>query len=194
MTNYVTGRAIKRLREKKGYTQKQLAALILVSDKAISKWESGRGLPDVSLLEPLAKALGVSVAELLSGACVVNQNRCGNIRKSRFYVCPVCRNVLYALGEGAFSCCGVTLPPLEAEQADGEHEMRAEQVENEYFVSMRHPIEKTHYISFFAFVTADKMTLVKLYPEQAAETRFPICGHGVLYAYCNRHGLLSVKL
>ena len=194
MTNYVTGGAIKRLREKKGYTQKQLAALILVSDKAVSKWESGRGLPDVSLLEPLAKALGVSVAELLSGACVVNQNRCGNIRKSRFYVCPVCGNVLYALGEGAFSCCGVTLPPLEAEQADGEHELRAEQVENEYFVSMRHPMEKTHYISFFAFVTADKMTLVKLYPEQAAEARLPICGHGVLYAYCNRHGLLSAKL
>lgn len=194
MTNYVTGDAIRRLREKKGYTQKRLAGLISVSDKAVSKWESGRGLPDVSLLEPLAKALGVSVAELLSGACVVNKNRCGNMQKGRFYVCPVCGNVLFAMGEGAFSCCGVTLPPLEAEEAEGEHEIAVERVENERFVSMRHPMEKTHFVSFFALVTASRTTLVKLYPEQAAEARFPDCGRGTLYAYCNRHGLFAKKV
>ena len=59
----------------------------------------------------LAKTLGVSVAELLSGECVLNRNRSGNMFKSRFYDCPVCGNVICAMGEGAFSCCGVTLPP-----------------------------------------------------------------------------------
>ena len=65
MNNYVTGSTIKSLREKKNYTQKQLADILCVSDKAISKWETGKGLPDIFLLEPIAKALGVSVAELI---------------------------------------------------------------------------------------------------------------------------------
>ena len=68
MTNqYVTGAMIKRLREKRHLTQAELAEKICVTDKAVSKWETGRGLPDISLLEVLAKALGVSVIELLSG-------------------------------------------------------------------------------------------------------------------------------
>ena len=96
MNNYVTGSAIRLLREKKGYTQKQLAERLMVSDKAVSKWESGRGLPDISLIEPLAKTLGISVAELLSGECIQNTNRHGNMYKSRFYVCPVCGNVIFA--------------------------------------------------------------------------------------------------
>ena len=75
MNSYVTGPVIKALREKKNYTQKQLADRLAVSDKTISKWETGRGLPDLSLLEPLASALGVSVAELLSGEQITNQNR-----------------------------------------------------------------------------------------------------------------------
>lgn len=107
MAHYVTGPAIKALRERKGLTQKQLAEQILVSDKAVSKWETGKGLPDLSLLEPLAKALGVSVAELLSGEYRTNANRAGNLLRSQWYVCPVCGNVVYALGQGSFHCCGV---------------------------------------------------------------------------------------
>lgn len=194
MTNYVTGAAIKALREKKGYTQKQLAELLQVSDKAVSKWESGRGLPDISLLEPLGKALGVSVAELLSGECVLNRNRSGNMFKSRFYDCPVCGNVICAMGEGAFSCCGVTLPPLETEENDEAHDINVEPVENERYVTMRHPMEKAHYISFFAFVTSDRVQIKKLYPEMDAEARFPAGTHGILYAYCNRHGLYAKRI
>ena len=123
MGNYVTGETIRALREKKGYTQKQLAELLLVSDKTISKWETGRGLPDITLLEPLGAQLGVSVAELLSGRPVVNRNRAGNMLRGSFSVCPLCGNVLFASGHGAFSCCGVSLPALEAEQAEGEHQI-----------------------------------------------------------------------
>ena len=194
MNNYVTGGAIRTLREQKGYTQKQLAERLLVSDKAVSKWESGRGLPDISLIEPLAKTLGVSLAELFSGECVQNTNRHGNMHKSKFYVCPVCGNVIFASGEGAFSCCGVQLPPLEAEQGEEEHVISTETIEGDLFVSMQHPMEKTHYISFFALVLSDRVQLVKLYPEQDASARFPVRGRGTLYAHCNRHGLFSKRL
>ena len=194
MNNYVTGSAIRALREQKGYTQKQLAERLLVSDKAVSKWESGRGLPDISLIEPLAKTLGVSVAELLSGEYVQNRNRHGNMLKSRFYVCPVCGNAMFATGEGSFSCCGVSLPPLEPEEPDEVHEIRTERIEDEHYVRLNHPMEKTHYISFLAFVTSDRVQFVKLYPEQNAEARVHLSGRGVLYALCNRHGLYAKRI
>lgn len=194
MNNYVTGSTIKLLREKKGYTQKQLAEQLMVSDKAVSKWESGRGLPDISLIEPLAKSLGVSLAELFSGECVQNTNRHGNMLRSKFYACPVCGNIIFSAGEGAYSCCGVQLPPLEAEQAEEEHSLATENMEGDLFVSMYHPMEKTHFVSFFALVTADRVQVVKLYPEQDSSARFPVHGRGMLYAYCNRHGLIQMRL
>lgn len=112
MTNqYVTGAMIKRLREEKKLTQAALAEGINVTDKAVSKWETGRGYPDISLVEPLAAALGVSVIELLSGESVVNTNRSSNMLRIRFYVCPVCGNVIHSTGEAVVSCCGIILPP-----------------------------------------------------------------------------------
>lgn len=194
MNNYVTGSTIKLLREKKGYTQKQLAELLMVSDKAVSKWESGRGLPDISLIEPLAKTLGVSLTELFSGDCVQNTNRHGNMAKSKFYVCPVCGNVIFSSGEGAYSCCGVQLPPLEAEQGEEEHALTTETIDGDLFVSVRHPMDKAHYISFFALVSSDRVQLVKLYPEQDASARFPFRARGTLYYFCNRHGLFFKKV
>lgn len=194
MSNYVTGTVIRSLREKKGYTQKQLADRISVSDKAVSKWETGRGLPDLALLEPLGTALGVSVAELLSGECVTNRNRAGNPLRGRFYVCPVCGNVIHAMGEGSFHCCGVALPPLEAEVPDETHELTAEDVDGEYYVSLAHPMEKGHFISFLALVGPSRLEIVKLYPEQEAAARFSKRGGGILYACCNRHGLFCRKL
>ena len=65
MDHYVTGAAIRALREKQGMTQAELAEKLCVSDKAVSKWETGRGFPDVSLLEPLGKALRISIPESL---------------------------------------------------------------------------------------------------------------------------------
>lgn len=194
MSNYVTGAAIRSLREKKGYTQKQLADRILVSDKAVSKWETGRGLPDLALLEPLGAALGVSLAELLSGECVTNRNRGGNPLRGKFYVCPVCGNVIHAMGEGSFHCCGVGLPPLEADEPDEAHGLTVEEMDGEYYVSLHHPMEKGHFISFLALVGPSRVEIVKLYPEQEAAARFSKRGGGVLYAYCNRHGLFQKKL
>jgi transcriptional regulator with XRE-family HTH domain len=194
MNTYVTGNAIKTLREKKGYTQRQLAELLSVSDKAVSKWETAKGLPDICLIEPLAKALGISVAELLSGEHMENRNRAGNMLRGCFYVCPICGNVLHSVGNGAISCCGIFLPALEAEPAEGAHEIRIERIETDYYVTMRHPMSREHYISFFSYVTTNRVQILKLYPEQDAETRFPIGMDGAIYAYCNRHGLFKEKV
>lgn len=194
MNTYVTGAAIKKLRERKGLTQSQLADQIGVSDKAVSKWETAKGLPDISLIEPLAKALGISVTELFSGEQIINQNIASNMLRVKFYVCPVCGNIIHSTGDAVISCCGITLPPLAAEEEDKSHEIKINKVEDEHFISVEHEMSKSHYISFAAFVTSDRVQLVKFYPEGNAETRFQLRGHGNLYIYCNRHGLMKKKI
>ena len=194
MNQYVTGEAIRMLREKNNYTQAGLAAVLNVSDKTVSKWETGKGYPDISLLEPLAGALGISVIELLSGNNIRNANRSANMMRSKFYVCPVCGNVIRSTGEAVISCCGVTLPALEAEAPDEEHVIKAEIVEDEYYVTMDHPMTKDHYISFLAAVSDQSMQLMKLYPQGPCEARFKINRVKYIYAYCNRHGLFKVKI
>lgn len=194
MNTYITGGTIRRLRERKGITQAELSEQLGVSSKTVSKWETARGLPDITLIEPLSKALGVSVIELMSGGTVINKNISSNILKSKFYVCPVCGNVVRAMGDAVISCCGIVLPPLEAEETDNEHEIAVKIIENEYFVSVSHDMTKSHYISFAAFVTSDRVQFVKFYPEGNAETRFQLCGNGYLYIYCNKHGLMKKEI
>ena len=194
MDTYITGATIKSLREKKGITQAQLSDILGVSSKAVSKWETAKGLPDITLIEPLAKALSVSVMELISGDTVTNKNISANILRSKFYVCPICNNVISAVGNAVISCCGITLPPLEAEEADNEHKITIEKVEDEHFVTVQHSMTKSHFISFIAYVTSDKVQFVKLYPEGNAETRLNFRGRGYLYIYCNKHGLMKMKI
>ena len=194
MDTYVTGNTIKKLREDKGLTQLQLAEKIGVSAKAVSKWETAKGLPDISLMEPLSQMLGVSVMELMSGETVINRNASSNLLLSKFYVCPVCGNIIHTTGEALISCCGITLPPLEAEQADDEHSICIENVEDEKFITVEHEMAKKHFISFMAYVTTDKVQFVKLYPEGNPETRMQFRGRGWLYIYCNRHGLMKRRV
>ena len=194
MNTYVTGSTIRQLREAKGLTQAELAEMLSVSAKTISKWETAKGLPDISLLEPLAAALGVSVLELMQGEPIINRNRAANLLRSKLYVCPLCGNVLHATGQAVVSCCGIALPALDiaaAEDADEHHQLTVERVEDELFVTLHHPMEKNHYISFLAYLTGDKLQLVKLYPEGDASARFSLRGAGVLYFYCNCHGLMK---
>lgn len=194
MNTYITGAVIKKLREEKGMTQLQFAEAIGVSDKAVSKWETAKGLPDITLIEPLAKALGVSVMELISGDTVKNANTSSNILRSKFYVCPVCGNIIRTTGDALISCCGITLPPLEAEETDDEHRINIEKVEDEHFITVKHDMTKSHFISFAAYVTSDRMQFVKFYPEGNAETRLQLRGKGYLYIYCNKHGLMKQKV
>ena len=192
--SYVTGKTIRELREKRKFTQKELAERLNLSDKTISKWETGKGLPDIGVIDDLSKALGISIGELLTGEYRENENLAGNISKTKFYVCPVCGNVIAAVGAGSFSCCGISLPGLEVEESDADHVLEIETIENEFCITLNHPMEKNHYISFIAYVTSDHVEFAKLYPEQGISVRFRKKGHGHIYAYCNRHGMFEKRV
>lgn len=194
MNYYITGKIIKELREKQKLTQLELANIINISDKTISKWETGKGLPDITLIEPLSKALKVSVIELMNGEYIMNQNKSSNMLKSKFLVCPICSNIIHTMGENINSCCGINLPILEAENENEKHIINCEIMENEYWISIEHDMTKEHYISFISYVTNDRCEIVKLYPEQNAEARFLKRGKGIIYIYCNKDGLIKKNI
>ena len=194
MDKYITGAVIRKLRESKKLTQEELAEKIYVTGKAVSKWENGQGFPDISLIEQLSKALDISVVELLSGEHICNQNRSSNMFRNKFYVCPICGNVIQSVGEAVIICCGLTLPPLDAEQEDHEHIIHFERAEDEYYVTVEHPMTKEHYLSFLAAVSDNGVQFVKLYPQGNAEARFKISRVRYLYAYCIKDGLFQVRV
>ena len=191
MNQIRTAEAICRLRKRKKMTQAQLGDLLGVSDKAVSRWETGKGYPDITLLEPLCAALGVSVNEFFEGESSQNGNASGNMMRSTLYVCPICGNIIHAVGEACISCCGFLLQPLAAAAEDEQHSIIAEPVEDEWYLTADHPMTKEHYLSLFAFAGGDRFDLVKLYPEGNAEARIKRRGHGILYYYCNQHGLFK---
>jgi len=194
MNQYVTGAVIRELREKNHMTQWELAEKLCVSDKTVSKWETAKGYPDITLLDPIAKVFGVSVAELMSGNAVNNVNVSANMMRSKFYVCPVCGNSFHCMGEAVIHCHGVQLMPLTAEEVDEHHGISVEVVEDEYFVRIDHDMTKKHYISFVAALSYDKIQMVKLYPEGNPECRFKINGVKKIYFYCNKDGLFAVDV
>ena len=194
MNQYVTGAVIKELREKNKMTQLQLAEILGVSDKTVSKWETGKGYPDITLLEPIAEAFRVSLTELISGNQVFNANVSANMMRSKFYICPVCGNAIHSMGEAVIHCHGVQLTPAVAEMTDEEHMIFIEKVEDEYYVRIDHEMTKTHYISFVAATSSDRCEMVKLYPEGNAEARFKIGNVRKIFFYCNRDGLFSIDI
>ena len=194
MNQYVTGAIIKELREKRGLTQLELARRLCISDKTVSKWETGKGYPDITLLEPIASAFGVSVTELLSGNAVSNANVSGNMMKSKFYVCPICGNMMHSMGEAVIQCHGIQLLPCQGEEPDEMHSITTEKIEDEYFVTIDHEMTKQHYISFIAAVSPDRIQMVKLYPEGNPEARFQIRGVKKILFFCNRDGLYTAKV
>ena len=194
MNQYVTGAVIRELREKNKMTQLQLAEKLGVSDKTVSKWETAKGYPDITLLEPIAEVFKISVTELISGNTVHNANVSANMLRSSFYVCPVCGNVMHSMGEAEIHCHGILLTPLEEEPADEQHLCSIERMEDEYYVRIDHSMTKEHYISFVAAASSDEIQMVKLYPEGNAEARFKIRGVRRIFYYCNRDGLFSRSL
>ena len=183
------GRVIRELREQRHMTQAELARQIGVSDKAVSKWETGRGCPDISLMETLGEALGTSSAELLGGRAVRNDNVAANMLRSKIYVCPVCGNVVCSSGEAYVCCHGSQLLPLEAQPAAGEHALFARMVEGELFVTSAHPMDKDHHLTLLFASSPDRVQVVRLYPEGPAEARIMRQGVRNVYVNCSRHGL-----
>jgi len=183
------GKLIYNVRKEKDMTQKQLADLMNISDKTISKWERGLGCPDVSLLPELSQILGVNIEEILSGKIALNQSIGGNMKKLKFYVCPQCNNLMTATGDSNISCCGKRLEALVPAKANENHLLTIEPVEDELYVSSSHEMKKEHYVSFVAYVMGDRVFIVKQYPEWNMQFRFHKLGHGKLYFHCSNHGL-----
>ena len=194
MIKYITGALIKELREKNNMTQAELAKKLSVSDKTVSKWETGKGLPDISLLEPIAKAFNISVTELMSGIQINNVNISANAMRSKFYVCPICGNVIHCMGEVSANCHGCALMPLKAKETDENHMIFIEKVEDDYYIQIDHDMSKEHYISFVAALSENKVQYFKLYPEGSAEARFDINDTKRVLFYCNKDGLFSIDI
>lgn len=95
------------------------------------------------------------------------------MKRIKFYVCPVCGNVISSTGMAEISCCGRKLNALKVRPADLSHSVSAKAVEGDYYITLEHDMEKQHYITFMAYAVYDRVLLMKLYPEQAAQVRFP---------------------
>jgi len=184
------GRLIRELRMGKGLTQRALADALGISDRTVSKWERGRGAPDLALLEPLAEALGVKIEGILRGELAGEDPVGGNMKKNRYYYCSECGNLIVATGCADISCCGRRLEALERQTPDDAHMLVLEPVEDEWYVTSAHPMERRHYITFAAFVTGDRVNLIKLYPEWELQQRIPR-RHGLLLWHCSRDGLFG---
>lgn len=189
-----TGKLISDLRKEKGLTQKDVAERLGVCPKTVSKWETGHGFPDISLVSELSKIFQVDISKLLSGEMPNIKPEVGNVKRTKFYVCEKCGNILQSMGDAEIICCGRTLSALKAKEADEAHRLNIEKTEDDYYITFNHPMAKEHYISFVSYVRFDRVLIVKLYPEQGGELRFPQMRGGKMYYYCSNHGLFEVKI
>ena len=183
------GNLIHRLRIEKNMTQKKLADLMNLSDKTVSKWERGLGCPDVSLLAELSEILGINIEEMLTGELSPNTFVGGNMKKAKYYVCQTCGNITCCTGEAAVSCCSRKLEALDMKKAADEEALTVEQIEDDWYVTSNHPMDKAHYISFVVYATGDKIQMFKQYPEWNLQLRIPKREHGLLLWYCVKDGL-----
>ena len=188
MNSVKTGNLIKAFRLEKGLTQKQLADKLCLSDKTISKWERGYGCPDPAIWDNLSNILGIGVDSILKGEIEFSQPIGGNMKKSKYYVCPVCGNILLSTGEAEIMCCGRKLKPMEARKATENQRLMVENVEDDWYITSDHPMTKDDYISFVAFASGDRIQMYKQYPEWNLQVRIHKRGHGMLYWYSTTQG------
>ncbi|MTD31955.1 helix-turn-helix domain-containing protein [Planomicrobium sp. YIM 101495] len=189
MDTQKVGDLIYRLRKEKGFTQKQLAEQLHLSDRTISKWERGQGYPDVSLLPSLSAVFGVNIENILDGELPANDFIGGNMKKANYFVCTTCHNIVLATGDVTLSCCGRKLEQLEAKKATDDNKLLLTESDQEWFISSDHPMTKEHYISFLAFATGDQIQLIKQFPEWSLQSRIPKKKHGKLLWYDTKFGL-----
>jgi len=187
------GKLLADLRKAKGMTQKQIADRLGILPKTVSKWETGNGFPDISIVSTLSDVLGVSERIILSGDLIKNTQEVGNMKKTKFYVCAQCGSIMQGTGECQVICCGKTVEPLEAQMGNDTHLMNVTEVEDDFYIEFNHEMTKDHYVCFIAYVGMDRVLTVRLYPEQDASVRFPRMYRGKLYLYCNKHGLFEYR-
>lgn len=188
------GALIARLRREKRLTQLQLAEQMHISDKTISKWERGKGCPDVSMLPELSRILEVDLEGLLSGQLDANTMWRRDMKRMNFFLCPDCGNLIMALADASVSCCGKRLQAVQPQKASEAERLSVERIENDYYITAAHPMEKAHFISFVALATGDSLLLRRQFPEWELQTRIPAIAHGRLLWHCTRHGLFYQEI
>ena len=194
MDNAKIGNLIYQLRKEKNMTQLQLAEKLGISDKAVSKWERGLGSPDLSLMPRLSEILGVDLEKLLTGEMPPKKTVNGNMKRMLFYVCPDCGNMITAMADANVSCCGKIMTAIKPQKADEWHKLNVEIIETDYYLTTAHPMERDHYITFVALITADGLTMKKLYPQWDMQARIPFRKHGRLVWHCSKDGLFYMDI
>jgi len=190
MNNKETGKLIKSLRISKKLTQLQLAQMLCVSDKTVSKWERGLGMPDVSLISKIADIFDTTAERILNGKLEKNKYNGANPDRLQFFYCNNCGNLVTTTAKIEGSCCGSKMTILQKIKSD-DIIKDVEVVEDEYFVTLDSPMTKENFVTFVSVKSFDKYLVIRLYPEQDTTVRFKYIPGATIYAYCNKHGLWS---
>lgn len=190
MQNTLVGNIIKRIRIEKNMTQKQLADLMNISDKTVSKWERGLGLPEVTLLNELSEILNVDLASLLKGTVSNEAVVGGNMKNTKFYVCPTCHNISFCTGDAEIICCGRKVLEQTAIKASESDRLKIETIEDEWYITSEHEMTKENYISFVCYIVDGGLNIYKMYPEWSLELRMPKKRFGKLIWFSTSKGLL----
>lgn len=193
MNQIKIGTLIRNLRKGKKLTQKQLADLITVSDKTISKWETGAGLPDIAIIAPLSEILEVDLSKLLMGEISENIPVIGHLQRGHFHVCSTCGNMTYSTGNAEIFCCGRKLSALAPQPTDDQHRLEITISDEGTYITSPHPMLKSDYISFVAIVKPDQLHLIKLYPEWQLEVHLYEKIKAPIYFYSTTGGLYVQK-
>ena len=190
-----TGNLIRSLRIKKGLTQKELAQMICVTDKAVCKWEKGRGCPNITLISQLSKVLGVDIQSILQGYLDKNKKIGENMNHLKFYKCPTCGNLVTSIKSVELSCCGNKLSPVSAQtRSEPEYQPVIQEFDGQYSIKFNHPMTKSDYISQVIVVRYDQIMTVNLYAESEAIITIPQVRGIRLFVITNKSELIAVTV
>lgn len=190
-----TGSLIRSLRIKKGLTQKELAHMICVTDKAVCKWEKGRGCPNITLISQLSKVLEVDIQSILQGYLDKNKKIGENMNHLKFYKCPTCGNLVTSIKSVELSCCGNKLSPVSAQtRSEPEYQPVIQEFDGQYSIKFNHPMTKSDYISQVIVVRYDQIMTVNLYAESEAIITIPQVRGIRLFVITNKSELIVVTV
>ncbi len=190
-----TGNLIRSLRIKKRLTQKELAQMICVTDKAVCKWEKGRGCPNITLISQLSKVLEVDIQSILQGYLDKNKKIGENMNHLKFYKCPTCGNLVTSIKSVELSCCGNKLSPVSAQtRSDPEYQPVIQEFDGQYSIKFNHPMTKSDYISQVIVVRYDQIMTVNLYAESEAIITIPQVRGIRLFVITNKSELIAVTV
>ena len=190
-----TGNLIRSLRIKKGLTQKELAQMICVTDKAVCKWEKGRGCPNITLISQLSKVLEVDIQSILQGYLDKNKKIGENMNHLKFYKCPTCGNLVTSIKSVELSCCGNKLSPVSAQtRSDPDYQPVIQEFDGQYSIKFNHPMTKSNYISQVIVVRYDQIMTVNLYAESEAIITIPQVRGIRLFVITNKSELIAVTV